>query len=363
MRWPPERVWLSVTGIGAVLLALAPSLLRSVPRASGLANEQTSGSAEGPRGAARFAEMFDVSTFQKGNLHTHTTESDGDSSPEVVIAWYRSHGYQFVALTDHNHFTDPARFASYTDDGFALLAGEEVTMTGAGRQVHVNALCTERGIGGGAFRSASEALEWAIGQVDAQNGVALVNHPNFDDALAISDVVTAHGASLLEIKSGHPYVYDEGHHGRPSHEALWDMALTAGERWMGVAVDDMHHLDQSADPPAFPGRAWVQVFSPSADAGAICQALRDNALYSSTGAALRRIRVTAESYDIWPEDGAAIVTFVGSAGRALARGGPRAPGEPASYTPRTADGYVRARVTSPDGTAAWTPAVRVLSSD
>ncbi|MDD2711180.1 MAG: PHP domain-containing protein [Verrucomicrobiae bacterium] len=42
----------------------------------------------------------------KGNLHTHTTRSgDGEFSPQEVIEWYKSHGYDFLAITDHNHFT------------------------------------------------------------------------------------------------------------------------------------------------------------------------------------------------------------------------------------------------------------------
>ena len=38
----------------------------------------------------------------KGNLHTHTFWSDGDDFPEMVAEWYRAHGYNFLALTDHN---------------------------------------------------------------------------------------------------------------------------------------------------------------------------------------------------------------------------------------------------------------------
>lgn len=43
----------------------------------------------------------------KGNTHTHTTMSDGDSSPEVVAQWYKRNGYQFLVLSDHNIFTNP----------------------------------------------------------------------------------------------------------------------------------------------------------------------------------------------------------------------------------------------------------------
>ena len=38
----------------------------------------------------------------KGNTHTHTWWSDGDSPPEIVSAWYREHDYDFLVLSDHN---------------------------------------------------------------------------------------------------------------------------------------------------------------------------------------------------------------------------------------------------------------------
>lgn len=44
----------------------------------------------------------------RGCTHTHTTMSDGDSSPEVVARWYKEHGYDFLVLSDHNVFTDPS---------------------------------------------------------------------------------------------------------------------------------------------------------------------------------------------------------------------------------------------------------------
>ena len=40
--------------------------------------------------------------WYKGNLHTHTYWSDGDAFPEMVLDWYKSNGYQFVALSEHN---------------------------------------------------------------------------------------------------------------------------------------------------------------------------------------------------------------------------------------------------------------------
>ena len=39
--------------------------------------------------------------FWRGNLHLHSTNSDGRRSPEETLAGYRERGYDFVSLTDH----------------------------------------------------------------------------------------------------------------------------------------------------------------------------------------------------------------------------------------------------------------------
>ena len=44
-------------------------------------------------------------SWYKGNTHTHTLNSDGDSTPDEVVRWYREHGYNFLVLTDHNFVT------------------------------------------------------------------------------------------------------------------------------------------------------------------------------------------------------------------------------------------------------------------
>jgi len=308
----------------------------------------------------RFSKTFDVTHFQKGNVHTHTTLSDGGSSPEQTIAWYRSHGYQFLALTDHNQLSRPARYASLQEPGFVLISGEEITMTGRGRQVHVNALCTKSRIPGGNFGSAAAALSNGISAVRQQGGVALVNHPNFDWALSAADVTDARDASLLEIASGHPYVHSAGDAEHPSHEALWDIALEAGADFMGVGVDDEHHIDVSSDPPATPGRAWISTFGDVTDSAAICSAMAQGQLYASTGIELRRIAVRDRQYEVEPVEARASVVFIGSGGRELARHSTLTEG-PAVYVLRGDEGYVRARVELPDGKRAWTPAVRLAN--
>ena len=61
--------------------------------------------------------------FYKGNLHCHSTCSDGQGTPEQRIEEYRSAGYDFLAITDHWYYTD---MAEKSDENFLLLPGKEL---------------------------------------------------------------------------------------------------------------------------------------------------------------------------------------------------------------------------------------------
>jgi hypothetical protein len=332
----------------------------SAPTARPAASAAPTAAPAPPAGPPRFAEPFEVSTFQKGNIHTHTTFSDGDRPPQEVYAWYRDRGYNFLAITDHNALTDPALYRLLErKKRFVMLTGEEVTLRGAGKQVHVNAVCTKHTIGGKAFDTQRAALTWGVGQVLAQGGVALVNHPNWDWALTADDLPAARGAQLLEIASGHPFVHQLGDEAHLSHEAIWDAALTAGEAFTGVAVDDAHAYDAHApENAARPGRAWIQVFAPEPTREAICAALGQGKLYGSTGVTLKRIVVKEDTYAVYPADRAAQVEFIGKGGAVLQSGKPGDDGA-ARYKLGGGEGYVRARVTGADGKHAWTQASRL----
>ncbi len=312
----------------------------------------------------QFAEAIDVSTFQKGNIHAHSKWSDGDSEPDVLYRWYRDHGYNFLAVTDHNTRTDPLLFKSIErKKSFVLIPGEEVTMMGAGRQVHVNALCTKSTIGGHHTDHQGESLAWAVQKVREQGGVALINHPNFDWALTATDVAAGRGAHLLEIASGHPWVHTDGDATHQSHEAIWDAMLTQGETFAGVAVDDSHHFRRPGRDPAHqarPGRAWIQVFADRPDRDQICAALAKGSLYASTGVTIRRITVKDDTYAIALGRADVNVEFIGEKGTILQSSKPGDDGT-AVYRLVGTEGYVRARITAPDGKRAWTQASRLAT--
>jgi hypothetical protein len=350
-----------LTGVAEARLANLPSL-KAAPLTQEERAPASSSEDSAPAVRALFMRSFDVTSFRRGNLHTHSSRSDGDSSPADVYAWYRTHGYDFVVITDHNTFTNPLEYVTEPHPEFVVIGGEEVTMRGAGREVHMNALCTHRVVPGGTFRTAGEALAHGTLEIRSAGGIALINHPNFTGGIKSADLAAAAGANLLEIYSGHPFVPSNGRPGTPSHEAMWDMALTEGLDYMGVAVDDMHRLRSDRVRGSRPGRAWVEVFADRLDAGTICEALEMGLLYSSTGPSLRAIRVTEDAYTVWPTDHHVDVLFIGSGGRILATH-KAVPGATAvTYGIDGSEGYVRVRIVRADGKVAWTPAVRVHRS-
>lgn len=47
------------------------------------------------------------SIWLKGCIHIHTNFNGGTSPAEEIISWYREHGYDFLAITEHNHIATP----------------------------------------------------------------------------------------------------------------------------------------------------------------------------------------------------------------------------------------------------------------
>ncbi|WP_433926546.1 CehA/McbA family metallohydrolase [Sorangium cellulosum] len=317
-----------------------------------------------PSRSPSFVQRLDVSVFQRGNLHAHSARSDGDSPAQLVFAWYRDNGYQFLALTDHNNYLDVTRPPASQVQDLLVIPGEEVTMAAAGQPVHVNALCTKRRIGGGTFRTARAALAWATSEILSQGGVALVNHPNFHWALEAEDIAYAEGAQLLEIFSGHPHVRSDGDATHASAEEKWEQALSSGQPIAAVAVDDMHSLTGANKhvPQVAPGTGWVEVFAEEASQEAICAALSAGRLYASSGPRLTRLAVTSDTMTLWVDPPDVMVEFIDRWGALLEATPATAEAEMsgaahrASYRLRGPEQYVRARVTAPDGSRAWTQA-------
>lgn len=44
--------------------------------------------------------------WYKGNIHSHTTVSDGMLTPEQSVKLYKDNGYHFLCFSEHDIFTD-----------------------------------------------------------------------------------------------------------------------------------------------------------------------------------------------------------------------------------------------------------------
>jgi 3',5'-nucleoside bisphosphate phosphatase len=72
------------------------------------------------------------------DLHSHTTASDGEHSPEALLSLARAAGVTVLAVTDHDTVSGLARAQAAADaEGLGFVPGIEVSATAGGREVHV----------------------------------------------------------------------------------------------------------------------------------------------------------------------------------------------------------------------------------
>jgi hypothetical protein len=308
----------------------------------------------GPSAPERIFEVSVASgSWYKGNTHAHTTESDGDSSPEYVARWYRDHGYDFLVLTDHNVFTDPGTLADVVDTTFLLIPGEEVTSSFEGASVHVNGLNLPALVEARRAESLVATIQANVDAIREVEGVPHVNHPNFEWAFGAEELRQVERDRLLEIWNGHPTVHNEGGGGTPSVVEAWDALLTGGKRVYGIAVDDAHHFQGEFAPErANPGRGWVEVRAEALEPLALMEALERGDFYASTGVELDAVIVTEERIEIrihQQGDFRYETRFIGPEGRVLAE----TVDNPAVYELRGDPAYVRAEVRGSGGAIAW----------
>jgi hypothetical protein len=301
------------------------------------------------------------SRWYKGNLHTHTLNSDGDSTPDDVVRWYREHGYQFLVLTDHNYLTgvDGLNALHGADDKFLVVRGEEVTGTAQGKPVHVNGLDLQRYVEPPKSDTVLGMVQGMVDGVRAAKGAPRDNHPNFGWAITSEEMAQVRNTRLFEVWNGHPLVNNDGGGGIPGLEEMWNRILAGGKMIYGVAVDDAHAFKQPGNPNVpGPGRGWVYVRAPRLDARALIEALERGDFYASTGVELESVVATAQSMTVTVKTQGSSkyrIQFIGHPGRVLFE----AVASPATYTFKGDERFVRAMVLESNGKAAWVQPVPV----
>ncbi|HYN07790.1 MAG TPA: CehA/McbA family metallohydrolase [Vicinamibacterales bacterium] len=303
------------------------------------------------------------SRWYKGNTHTHTLNSDGDSSPDDVVRWYREHGYHFLVLTDHNYLTSVEALNALqgASGKFLVLRGEEVTDRLNEKPLHINGLNVANEVPPQGGTSVVDVLQRNVDAIRQENGVPHLNHPNFGWAISADEIGQVQNNKLFEIFNGHPQVNNLGGGGVPGLEEAWDAILTSGKQLYGVAVDDAHTFKQPGNPNvAGPGRGWVMVRAARLEPKALLDVMEQGDFYASTGVELIDYQVTDASMMVAVKPTTFSkyrIQFIGKNGRLLKEATERA----ATYEFRGDEGYVRARVIESNGRIAWCQPVRIAA--
>lgn len=297
--------------------------------------------------------------WYKGNTHTHTLNSDGDSTSVDVVKWYRENRYNFLFLTDHEYVNDvDALNGVYGKPGsFIVLSGQEVTDSFDKKPYHINALGISKVVMPSKLPGAVETLQKNIDEVIKAGGVAQVNHPNFGWALTAEHLIKLQNYSLLEIHNGHPLVNNKGGGGVASAEEMWDSVLASGRLIFGVADDDSHYFKRIGDPTApTPGQGWIFVRARELNSAAILDALRKGDFYASTGVELSDYQASNKQIVVTVKEQSSSkyrIQFIGRGGRVLSE----SLSSPATYSIKGDEGYIRTRVFESNGKMAWTQPV------
>jgi hypothetical protein len=287
--------------------------------------------------------------------------SDGDSTPDDVVRWYRENGYHFLVLTDHNYLTsvDGLNALHGADDKFLVIKGEEVTDRLGDKPIHVNSLNPDRLVkppGGGTVVAMVQNM---IDAIRSAGGTPSVNHPNYGWAISADDLAQLQRTRLFEVFNGHPLVNNLGGGGVPGLEETWDRILSSGRLLYGIAVDDAHYFKRPEDKTApRPGFGWVYVRAARLEASALMAALELGEFYSSTGVELQSLDTSAAAMTITirtERQSKYRIQFIGRHGRVLSE----TASSPATYTFAGDEGYVRARVIESNGKQAWIQPVPV----
>ena len=297
----------------------------------------------------------------KGNLHTHTLNSDGDSTPDDVVRWYRERGYHFVTLTDHNYLTsvDGLNALHGADEKFLVMKGEEVTDRFGTKPVHINGFAPDVFIKPTGGHSVVDMAQRMIDAIRGAGAAPSVNHPNFGWAISAEELLQLQRTRLFEVFNGHPLVNNLGGGGVPGLEEVWDRILSSGKMMYGIAVDDAHYFKRPEDKTVpRPGQGWVYVRSARLESRALVDALERGDFYSSTGVELESVTATATAMTIAVKTAPQSkyrIQFIGKQGAILSE----SVTSPASYTFKGDESYVRAKVIESNGALAWIQPVPV----
>ncbi len=310
----------------------------------------------------------------KGNIHSHTINSDGHLTPEQAKVYYKSQGYAFLALTDHETYSDYRD--ELNDENFIIIPGIEASANlvhGQGpfagklkKTHHVLGLLGPSHMQAKATKTpfthlekytpSSECDEWnglasAQALVNALHERGLVvtyNHPSW------SRVSLEEFANLENIFALEMYNYGTAIECALGHGTVhWDALLAAGKNVWGFASDDNHN--QPKLPDSFGGAMVVCAENLSHDA--IMQSMLDGNFYSTSGVDIVQWGIEGNTVTVQCSPVRQIDFIVGGNvgdGETIYCQDIQDSLTTASYTLKGSERYVRIECTDKYGRKAWT---------
>lgn len=235
--------------------------------------------------------------FWRGNLHTHSTNSDGVLPPEEVCRRYRAEGYDFLALTDHfvGMFKYPiSDTRPYRTADFTTILGAELHSgpMANGELWHILAVGLPQDFAPGNVPHFLPVAGQETGPEIAARAVAAgafvaIAHPQWS-GLTLADARSITAAHAVEIYN---HGCAEGCD-RPDGFAIADLLLTEGRRLSLCATDDAHF----SEPDHFGG--WVMVKAEANEPAALLESLKQGLYYSSQGPELRGVHFDGKGVEV-----------------------------------------------------------------
>ena len=219
---------------------------------------------------------FDLSdddgyTWVKGNLHSHTTNSDGRPSPQERLDGYVAHGYDFLCLSDHYKITriDSVTFPS----DFILIQGAELHPENpfGGQTHHFVVLNIHEDMD-----SKNMPPQHVIDEAISQGGSVWLAHPHWSSVNIIRDTLPLQGLAGIEVFNTTCRCA-----GRGESSIHWDDWMDLTDTLLPALANDDAHAKQEANRDTYQGWTMARVKERTADA--VTDALEAGASYSSTG--------------------------------------------------------------------------------
>ncbi len=230
----------------------------------------------------RFVNPFELpGKWYKGNFHAHTRTSDGALWPQEVVQCYREHGFDIIALTDHEHTND---IRGLSDDKTLVINGMEAHPPFPERRGNYHLAVLNLPHSFPISRRSQQDVQSCLDQVARVGGLSILAHPR-ELSMDISEF-----GGLKHLPGSEVWTaLSEGDGNCGSSEREWAEAMEHGVFLSAIGSDDVHWAPRHGLREAYAGWPWLKMRSLTV--ANVLKAIRTGACYASAGPTIHDFRV------------------------------------------------------------------------